>query len=467
MKNEDDNSSSLDSSDEDVPRGDDAERVWSSDIEQSFQEALAIYPPCGRRKIILSDEGKMYGRNELIARYIKLRTGKHRSRKQVSSHIQVLARKKAREIKNNLKTTDNPSNREIALQAIATMSSAQIVSASALFSNLVSTKPTLSTSGAKATAQPVNASGQQPMEIAAPSSELYPNQVSMPTTSSTGYELGNNGNANNLKMWPSRNSNDATNLRNNQKLMNMEPVCSSSINRKTLPDSKEAVRSAINNGGESNKSGAITGHNIKLQEFSAFLTSKIESEPRKHHFVRIGQSNDLKNIESIDIQQILDKFPDGQNGLKDLYSKGPPDAFYLVKFWGDMNITIPEEGAFYGVSSCYESEKQMKILISSKVCSFGKQVVEKVEGEHGSYENGKYVYQATDSPWCDYLITFIGKLRSLPEKYMMNSVLENFTVLQVVINQETKETLLCIAYIFEVSSGDHGTQHRVYRLVMG
>jgi len=40
-----------------------------------------------------------------------------------------------------------------------------------------------------------------------------------------------------------------------------------------------------------------------------------------------------------------------------------------------------------------------------------------------------------------------------------------FVCLQVVSNRETQETLLCTAYVFEVSTSEHGAQHHIYRLV--
>ena len=73
----------------------------------------------------------------------------------------------------------------------------------------------------------------------------------------------------------------------------------------------------------------------------------------------------------------------------------------------------------------------MTIQVSTKVCSFGKQVVEKVETEFAKNENGRFVYRINRSPMCEYMTNFINRLRHLPEKYMMNSVLENFTILQV------------------------------------
>uniref|UniRef100_A0A4W3JR39 TEA domain-containing protein n=1 Tax=Callorhinchus milii TaxID=7868 RepID=A0A4W3JR39_CALMI len=316
----------------------DAEGVWSPDIEQSFQEALAIYPPCGRRKIILSDEGKMYGRNELIARYIKLRTGKTRTRKQVSSHIQVLARRKSREIHSKLK---DQSAKDKALASMAAMSSAQIVSATAIQSKLG--MPSLS---------------RPPFPTAA--TGFWPGAVTSGQPSYDGPPTG-------LSSAPS---------------------------------------------GPAWQGRCIGTPKIRLVEFSAFMEQQRDPES------------------------------------------------------ADLSINIQDDaGMFYGVTSQYESAENMTVTCSSKVCSFGKQVVEKVETEYARFENGRFVYRIHRSPMCEYLINFIHKLKQLPEKYMMNSVLENFTILQVVTNRDTQELLLCVAYVFEVSTSEHGAQHHIYKLV--
>ncbi|KAM4618648.1 transcriptional enhancer factor TEF-3 isoform 1-T3 [Polymixia lowei] len=236
---------------------------------------------------------------------------------------------------------------------------------------------------------------------------------------------------------------------------------------------------------------SIASSKLRMLEFSAFLEQPQDPEtlshlstdisyktmrplytPRlfnKHLFVHIGQSNPSYSdpyLEAVDIRQIYDKFPEKKGGLKELFDKGPHNAFFLVKFWADLSANLQDDSSFfYGVSSQYESSENMIITSSTKVCSFGKQVVEKVETEYARFENGRYVFRIHRSPLCEYMINFIHKLKHLPEKYMMNSVLENFTILQVVTNRDTLETLLCIAYVFEVSTSEHGAQHHIYRLV--
>ena len=68
----------------------------------------------------------------------------------------------------------------------------------------------------------------------------------------------------------------------------------------------------------------------------------------------------------------------GRNLQQDLLSHHP--ALALVSLQADLNTNMEDEGSsFYGVSSQYESPANMIITCSTKVCSFGKQVVEKVE----------------------------------------------------------------------------------------
>lgn len=64
----------------------------------------------------------------------------------------------------------------------------------------------------------------------------------------------------------------------------------------------------------------------------------------KHLFVHIGPSNPSYSdpvLESIDVRQIYDKFSEKKGGLKELYEKGPRNAFFLVKFWVSTQNHFP------------------------------------------------------------------------------------------------------------------------------
>eukprot|EP00123_Amoebidium_parasiticum_P017956 comp24045_c0_seq2/m.43128 comp24045_c0_seq2/g.43128 ORF comp24045_c0_seq2/g.43128 comp24045_c0_seq2/m.43128 type:complete len:423 (-) comp24045_c0_seq2:436-1704(-) len=405
--------------------------VWSKDVEDAFEEALAIYPPCGRRKIILSDEGKMYGRNELIARYVKMRTGKTRTRKQVSSHIQVLARKKQRELSLKLKHCDE-TIRKTALENLATMSSAQIVSATMGLQN--------NSSGGEGPPSPHMGGRGMPKE------EYWdgPPRGGPDYGYGGGMYGGGYGGRGDMYGPP---------MYGGVPPLPYAKPYGPPVSYPPLPRSGPRMP---------------PGHRLCMQDFHAFVEYRWPNSDQfmKHSFVHLTGTELFRDpeMEMVDIRQIYDKFP----GLRELYAQGPKECFYLIKFWVDLNYATNTAERDYYMAARYDSPDYMSIQSSSRVCSFGKQVVEKIQEPttpNIDPSNGLYVYRFTRTAICEYMVSFVEKLRGLESTDMMNSVLENFSVLQVVTEMTTGAVLFCVAFVFEVSSSEHGAQHHIYRLI--
>ena len=112
----------------------------------------------------------------------------------------------------------------------------------------------------------------------------------------------------------------------------------------------------------------------------------------------------------MDVWQIYDKFHEKKGGLRELYNHGAPCIFFLVKFGANLNQGPSGEevgasgsnGGFCGVSSQYESLENVTLTCCSKVCSSGKQVVEKVETERAQLEDRRFMYRLLRSPMCEF-----------------------------------------------------------------
>lgn len=541
----------------DTDDGGDGEGVWSPDIEQCFREALLLFPPCGRRKHILQEEGggKMYGRNELIARHIRMRTGKIRTRKQVSSHIQVLARRKAKaeaavngigpagsdspassvngpigsarinSRPNSAASNNNQQNelmggqqpqqryydvwadrpivtqkirlvefsafieyRQNQLQSIQTAqplnnqacSGLANLATAALAANsgppllppdessmvkaeghLLSSQLAMNNNGqlvlstiASTTTTPTYMQQQQQQVIF--EGQQAPSAIEMATT------VNSNG-----QQQPLINNHQQLNQRNNQ-AADTNLILSTNVTNATTINSNHL---------QENLNHHHPHHvNHQQQQQHQTIPQTPSSGFSRHSYVKIdyktpygGQTNKL---ETIVLSQIQDKFPE-IGGSEGLFQRGPSDAFFLVKFWADLNCdyeyNVEDQNSYFGFSCHFETVEPYKVITcSTKACSYGLQVVEKVEKIYCAFNrtNGRYSYEISRSPMCEFMIQFIKKLRQLPRASQMNSVLENFTVLQEITSESTSEVLLCLAYVFEVASPEqnNGSQYHVYKL---
>ncbi|KAL5258456.1 hypothetical protein ACHWQZ_G009081 [Mnemiopsis leidyi] len=451
----------------------DAEGVWSPDIEKAFQEALQAYPPCGRRKIILTDEGKMYGRNELIARYIREKTGKSRTRKQVSSHIQVLARKKSKEIQQQSKDSDA---RNQILQRYSSMSSAQIVNEDLKEKAIKRSRDSPPGSGlyyhksdvpikTECKTSPGNLSGQPP---GIPTSGLN----NMPFIKSEDgkldfvHQIMNTTQASLNGYFPTSLQNVAFPPRTLSSIVDG----SFGITRTTRPHPHVGSMETSRTSPATGAAATAPELRLKMLKFNGYMERTDRSW--RHYFIDLNTETDFSdpNMERIDIEKIHDKFrefPSGEGSLKELFEAGPSSAFFLVKFWVDLNMPNSDPKAsdiFYGHDNKYESKEKLHIKVSTKACSFGKGVVEKLQSVSPVAVDGRLIYDVEKSPLCEYMVSFIYKLKDLPDTKLMNNVLENFTVLQHVTDMETSETLLCVACVFEVSETSQ-SQYSIYRLV--
>lgn len=517
-----------DHSDTDDANGD-GDGVWSADIEQCFREALLLFPPCGRRKHILQEEGggKMYGRNELIARHIRMRTGKIRTRKQVSSHIQVLARRRNK--------AENPKDGgDVAAASSSSPASGISMPASGPAGPHIVPNQQMNENLNQHLHQQHNQQHQQhqqqlmtntyfdvwadrpivtkkirlvefsafieyrrqlpphPLSMTAIAGANSP-ALSLASLATASSENNQSANINNIVseshglLVPQFNGDTSmlAHQHSSPHPLNLNHHIPEQYNNYQQANSSQPLHQPLNNNQQHHQqinqrnndsdymlttNVAPIGLNYQQQATSA------STGFTRHSYVKIDYRQpicrQINKLERIDISLIQDKFPEiiGSEGL---YQRGPSDAFFLVKFWADLNndyeYNIEDQNSYFGFSCNFETLEPYKdITCSTKACSYGLQVVEKVEKIHGALNNsnGRYSYDIDRSPMCEFMIQFIKKLRQLPRASQMNSVLENFTVLQVITSESTSEILLCLAFVFEIASREQNniSQYNVYKL---
>ncbi|KAF9964039.1 hypothetical protein BGZ70_007008 [Mortierella alpina] len=454
----------------------DREEVWPADVEKVFYDALEVIPKLGRRKVLV--DGKPCGRNELIADYIYKRTNKVRTRKQVSSHIQVLKNTRkgdAAFMKLLMDSGDGDDELTIDVSSgyfsacespegspTSPTSPATTIGSCTMDQRRNSTT-SIPTYGIHLAALPQMVRSASAQVRPQPAKHRHTQSLSSIMTDSFHSQLTNSLLGHPVYLKCDSTPDSAVSL-------------SADLNWKSSPS---ALASHSGSGSGSGTSSEVGGSDAKGQLtrgslcgredsimgdvvseisypfwpsvfglFTEYVSDLSPGAPQMHSLAR---SSDLgqQSFGSVNVHQLpQEKFPT----LYDLYQK-TMCTFLFFKIKLDLNLGL--DGVF-GNTSLFESTEFRMVECTTSIYSFGNKVLEAKELKQGAMVEGKCVYNFEFVN--QFFGAFLNGIRSLSTWSEIEIALTNLSVVQVFEDKDTRfespAPLLVMAFDFERGQGD-------------
>ncbi|KAG0082461.1 hypothetical protein BGZ92_011721 [Podila epicladia] len=452
----------------------DREEVWPPDVENAFHEALKVIPKLGRRKILVG--GKPHGRNELISDYIFKHTSKKRTRKQVSSHIQVLKNTRKNEpefLKLLMENEDGDDDTVLMSNTNGPTSDAGSPGAEPLSPNgppdydIFEGEAMLescATTPTPANQYPYNQSSLH-HEFSHPDSHHERSESSVLSDAGQDTAL--------LYHESSRSSSQS--IYPHTVTTPDSAVSLSSDHRQYEYGYNQLSFSAMNESGLNPMSimGAShlsdPGYPFWPTAFALFTEYPFtddngnSSATTKIHTLARSQDLAYQTFATLDVHQMpAEKFP----GLYDLYQVSMC-TFLLFKIKLDLNLNLM---GVFGNTSLFESSERFAIESKTSIYSFGSRVLEAQEVTHAAFVEDHHQQQSGNSKFVykfefvnQFFGAFLSGIKNLGTWEEIDSALNNLAVVQVIEDMDkgfevgtggTGAPLLVMVYEFERGHGD-------------
>ncbi|KAF9904529.1 hypothetical protein EC991_002637 [Linnemannia zychae] len=445
----------------------DREEVWPPDVETVFYEALEVIPKLGRRKVLV--DGKPCGRNELIADYIYKRTNKIRTRKQVSSHIQVLKNTRKSDaafMKLLMDSGDGDDDLTIDVTAAGYFSSCESPEASPTSPTAPTTSSLLDQRRSSMTAIPSFGFSRPPLALSSPCqtrprkhrhtqsmSSIFSESLTSPFAPTT---HRNQSSTHFVYQQCGGTPDSAVSLSNDMQWKSSPTTLTSGSGSEdgTSDTTATGPGPCSTFGREDSGMGDLAAEisypfwPSVFGLFTEYISDMTPSVPQMHSLAR---SRDLgqQSFGNINVHQLpQEKFP----ALYDLYQK-TMCTFLFFKIKLDLNLSL---NGVFGNTSLFDSTEGRLVECTTSIYSFGSKVLEAKELKQAAVVDNKFVYNFEFVN--QFFGAFLNGIRGLTTWGEIDIALNNLSVVQVFEDKDTRfenpAPLLVMAFDFERGQGD-------------